>query len=334
MITKSAALTGQELRCVELACAYLANRCGGDWHIIDELDQAFPDVPSPEVVVSNGVISAAIEVKRLTGDAIQQAYGESIKSLETFLAPTCGGYYYVNPPVDLRLPIDRKLRKSLKVQVERVAPTLKVDETGVLRIPNSGYLVHRPGGPGYAHCLHDSGYSLLAPLGQRIDGEIFLIDGGLQHSFSSEAGKAAFIDVLEAAYRDGRFGSTERLVWDEEWELTRTRDDGDTGVWIICVTDARDVSSSVAECLDAMMGAAMRKFEDQRWADLHLIVLDCASGLMTAERVLPVLATYTQEELATISVVLFTDKDETHQAFANLEPLVERSFQNKSEFKP
>lgn len=63
-------LSEQELRCVELACRWLHETYGGEWSVTDNLDDLHPSAPSPEVIVGNGESSAAIEVKRLTGDAV------------------------------------------------------------------------------------------------------------------------------------------------------------------------------------------------------------------------------------------------------------------------
>lgn len=310
-------LSDQERRCIDLACRHLSNSLGGEWRLIEELDSAFPNLPSPEAIIGDGTLTAAIEVKRLTGDSIDKAYNESIFSLERSLAPSCGGYYRVNPPVDLRLPVDQRLRRSLKSEIERVAPTLSVEQTGILRIPRTGYAVHRLVGPNYAHCLHNRGRSLLAPLTKRIAGSIFLIDHGLEHSFHTDDGVNEFLRTLEVACREGRTGSTHTLTWHEEWELTKTDDESDPGVWIICVTEARDVSSSVGECLDTMLSSALRKFETRRWADLHIVVLDSASALMTAERTLPLLTAYAPDELPAVDLVLLANEGRTHAAFTS-----------------
>jgi hypothetical protein len=104
------------------------------------LDEINPTEPTPEVMVTNGKTTAAIEVKRMAGDSVQQEYKQSLYSNEKYLIPSCGGYYWLNPPVDLRLPLDTVLRRKVKREIERVAPTLKPEEKGVLCIPRTGHI--------------------------------------------------------------------------------------------------------------------------------------------------------------------------------------------------
>lgn len=126
--TPEVPLTDEETHCIELTCDYLATRLGGTWRVESNLDDLFPTDPSPEVIVTNGRATAAIEVKRLTGDLIYQAYFESLLSNQRFLTPSCGGYYSLNPPVDFRLPMDHGLRRRVKKEIERLAPSLKPGE--------------------------------------------------------------------------------------------------------------------------------------------------------------------------------------------------------------
>ena len=60
--------------------------------------------PTPEVIVSNGEKTAAVEVKRLTGDSTYQDYIAYLRNNERFLVPSCGGSYYLCPAVDFAFP--------------------------------------------------------------------------------------------------------------------------------------------------------------------------------------------------------------------------------------
>lgn len=135
-------LTEQESRCIELACGHLAALYGGVWTMVGSpsLDDLYPSEPTPEVLVGNGSLTAAIEVKRLTGDSVFQAYTESIFSLHRSLVPSCGGYYWLNPPVDFRLPMELALRRQVKKEIERIAPTLAEGESGPVRIRREGHI--------------------------------------------------------------------------------------------------------------------------------------------------------------------------------------------------
>ena len=133
-------LSKQEHHCIKLTCNHLSSILGGNWEIATILDELYPNEPTPEVIVSNGDKSAVIEIKRLTGDAKDRAYKEYTLGNRRYLQPTCGGFYYVSPPDDLRLPLETSLRKHLKQEVERVAQTLKPGEWGVLKVARSGHI--------------------------------------------------------------------------------------------------------------------------------------------------------------------------------------------------
>ena len=133
-------LSEQETRCVECACEFLSSSFGGRWNIESYPDELYPTEPTPEVVITNGEMTAAIEVKEMAGGSAQQEYRESLYSNEKYLSPPCGGYYILIPPVDLRLRMNDTLREQVKSEIARVAPTLQPEETGVIRIPRSGHI--------------------------------------------------------------------------------------------------------------------------------------------------------------------------------------------------
>lgn len=273
-------LSEQELHCVELACKYLAATVGGSWRVESYLDELYPGEPTPEVVATNGTVSAAIEVKRLTGDSIYQTYVESLLSNQKFLVSSCGGYYALSPPVDFRLPMTINLRRLVKREIERLAPTLGPRDSGVVRVPRERHIsLVSDVGPPFIYCNHGGPYSeLLKPLMERVAGKFMLVAEGLEHSFVTAEGRSAFYDAVVAACERRLKGDASPFGWYEEWELTRTEDseedeDERDGVWIIATTEARNVVESVAECVYAVLSNALRKFA-KRWADLHLLVLE------------------------------------------------------------
>ena len=69
-------MTEQETRCIQIACDALSARFGGSWFIERVLDEEIDDRPTPEVLVTNGDMRAAIEVKELQGDETFQRYLE------------------------------------------------------------------------------------------------------------------------------------------------------------------------------------------------------------------------------------------------------------------
>jgi hypothetical protein len=314
-------LTLQERHAVDSALNKLAELFGGTWTIGDgpSLDDLHPTEPSPECLVTNGSVDAAIEVKRLTGDAMFQAYTEALKSNKRWLAPSCGGYYMLGGAIDLRLPMDGVLRRHLKKEIERVAPELEPGgPPGVLRMPREAVLSLSPGsagGAGLIYCCHNSTGNLVSAVSGRVKGAFLLVDDGLyEHQFVTDAGRAAFEEALVAGC-EARLVQPFRLKWVEEWPLWRCADsaDGDpgdrNGVWIIATTDAREIRESVSEAVEMTVEKATRKFQ-QRWAAKHVIVLDREEVMCTAERVREALTWFSAEELKVIDLVLLTEGEE------------------------
>lgn len=280
-------LSEQERRCVDFACRYLEEHYGGNWSIQQYLDDLNLPEPTPEVIVSNGEKTAAVEVKRLTGDSAHQEYVASLLSNEKFLVPSCGGSYYLNPAVDFRLPMPADLRRFVKREIERVAPMLGPGQKGAIRIPRQGHVsLIAKSGPSFISCLHGEPYSgLMDRLKEKITGKFMLIDEGLEHSFVTRDCEAAFEEAVVIACKERLEGETSPFSWYEEWDLARIDDEGDKhaqdGVWIIATTDARSMQESVNQCVHAVLNNAMQKFRKRRWADLQIIVLE-TSGLASA----------------------------------------------------
>lgn len=272
--------TEQENRCIQHACEFLSSTIGGRWVIERALDDLNPSEPTPEVVVTNGQTTAAIEVKRMLGDSNQLAYHASLRSNERYLIPSCGGYYSLAPPVDVRLPINTTLRRQLKGEIERVAPTLQPEEPGVLLIPRTGFLsLVCELNPPMIFCLHNSSYELFQPIHERLRGRFMLVDEGFEHSFFTTQGKDAFREAVVAACDRRLNGDSSPFAWNEEWQITRLRDAGDgddddrDGVWIFACSGARSVPESINENLQAILDNALHKFV-RRWAPLHVLVLE------------------------------------------------------------
>lgn len=308
-------LSNQETHCIELTCEYLSSIIGGSWDVQSYPDELYPAEPTPEVIVTNGSVTAAIEVKRLTGDSISNAYTESLLSNQKFLVPSCGGYYYLIPPNGFRLPMDINLRRHVKREIERLAPTLRVGETGAVRVPRKGHIsLISESGPPYIYCNHGGPYSeVMQPLLERINGKFMLIDEGLEHSFFTDEGKSTFYDAVAAACERRLKGDASPFGWYEEWELTRLEDEKDDeedkdGVWIIAVTEARDMRESVAECVYTMLKNALRKFAEKRWADLHVVVFE-KSTYAPERLVAEAMAALEPDEVRDVNFILLVDGD-------------------------
>ncbi|MBN2186259.1 MAG: hypothetical protein JW732_02275 [Dehalococcoidia bacterium] len=144
--------------------------------------------------MSSGEKTAAVEVKHPTGDSTYQEHVSSLLSNEKFLVPSCGGSYYLCPPVDFRLPIPAKLRRVVKREIERVAPMLGLGQKGAIRIPRQGRIsLIAESDPSFISCLHEKPHSeIMSRLSEKVPGKFMLIDEGLQHSFITRECEAAF----------------------------------------------------------------------------------------------------------------------------------------------
>jgi hypothetical protein len=315
-------LSEQERYCVNCACEFLSSAIGGQWKVERYLDELYPEEPTPEVVVSNGETTAAIEVKRMAGDEAQQAYMQSLLSNERRLVPSCGGYYLLEPPIDLRLPLDAALRRQVIREIERVAPTLQPDDKGVILVPRSGHISFiSETKPSMIFCLHDRCADLFQPLLERLEGRFMLVDEGLEHSFFTSEGKEAFCDAIASACERRLEGDSSTFYWNEEWQITRLKasagsgEDRD-GVWILASTEARSVPASINENLQLVLDNALRKFV-KRWAPLHVLVLEDSIGVFTHE-MYETVAGLSPDELPNIEYVLLVANDQVIECYPRL----------------
>ena len=319
-------LSEQEQHCVDFACRYLEEYYGGIWSIQQYLDDLNLSEPTPEVILGNGTKTAAIEVKRLTGDAMHQEYVASLLSNEKFLVPSCAGSYYLSPAMDFRLPMPADLRRLVKREIERVAPTLRPDQTGAIRIPRQGHVsLISESGPSLISCLHGGPYSdLMSRLREKIIGKFMLIDEGLEHSFVTQECEAAFEEEVVDACARCLEGKTDPFNWYEEWELARIDDEGGEdakdGVWIVATTDARSMQESVEECVHVVLVKAMQKFRQKRWADVQIIVLE-TSALAPASLAAHAVETFEPSDRNLIDHFLLVDNEDVIEAAALMSTL-------------
>ena len=171
-------LTEQEQKCIDLAHSHLAETYGGIWTVESDLDEEHQSRPTPEVISTNGDKSAAIEVKQLTGDRMQREFEERQLSDETYLTPSCGGYYSLYSPANIRIHGNKKLRRRVKREIDRVAPSLAPEEVDMVLVPRVGRISPMSGsGAPYVHCGHMGPFHPLAQrLGERTGGRFMLVD--------------------------------------------------------------------------------------------------------------------------------------------------------------
>lgn len=316
-------LSKQEAHCIELACKYLSSIFGGSWAVERLLDELYDEEPTPEVIVSNGKDTAAVEVKRLTGDSVSQDYIKYHQYCQSYLVPSCGGYYTLTPPNDFRLPMDIKLLKHVKREIENVAPTLGAEQSGAIKIMRSGRisLISESSSP-MIYCLHGGPFSeLLSPIQEQISGRFMLVDEGWEHSFVTQECILAFQNAVVEACKRRLCDDATPFNWYEEWELARLPDgsngEDDAGVvHIWTCTPAKKVRESVAECVYMVLTNALRKFKE-RWAYCHVLVLERCT-YAPYQFVSEAIEALEADEIRDLDYILLVDNDDTIQCYPSV----------------
>jgi hypothetical protein len=308
-------LTAQESRCIELACAHLGQVYGGTWRKTRELDQEHPSIASPEVEVSNGSATAAIEVKGLTVAELE-GYHSWKPSLERYLAPPCPGHFFLMTCSYVTLPMGKPLKQHLRQEVARVAPTIPPQGSDVVLIPRDGYVVKLNDRlPGRIWCTGHNSHEDLEEVGARLDGWYYLIhdDNPWEHNFVTDAGRAAWHDRIVAGCQtptiDGRFS------WNEEWALYRTDDrDDEERHFEIGVVSAVFTGGSAVAAVWTMLEKGKAKFH-QRWADHHVLVLDSSVPMIIGGRLASIAAEFDADDLGAVEMILLVDGETLTQVW-------------------
>ena len=308
-------LSEDEERCVLGACRLLTQSRGGTWAIVegDTLDDLYPNSRSPEVLVSNGRLSAAIEVTGLRGGLVWNDHSVSLKALRVALQPSRPGFYMLNPAIDFRLPIGKRFVGQLKQQIELASDSIHDtgDRASVL-IPRSAEVrVTNLGANGYVFCSHQSMNDVLRLASEQVDGEFWLVDDDqLEHSFRTDEGRFVAAEHIAAACRRAALGQRIEAKWDDEWELTLV-DPSQNGVRVLSVTEAVSVPGMVTRAVTQAVAVKRQKFSAGRWADLHVLVMDAQFPLMPSDDATFALSQLDDEELAGLDLVMLAHHDET-----------------------
>jgi hypothetical protein len=100
--------------------------------------------------------------------------------------------------------MDIKLLRHVKYEIDRLAPTLRVGQSGAIKIVRSGYIsLASKSSPSMISCLHGGPLSdLLSPIQEQINGRFMLVDEGWEHSFVTQECRLSFQNaVVEACKR-------------------------------------------------------------------------------------------------------------------------------------
>lgn len=273
-------LTPQERDAISLTLPVLDSVWGPTWLAPDgtTLTEVFPEQKTPECVVTNGTLTAAVEVKRLMGDAGWLAYHEAWQSLRRRLIPRCGGKYMLVPFLGTDLPLNKNLVGRVASQIKELAPGMQVGDVKPVRVPRplaELRLIRTDRSDGFVYCSHSE--PAIEQFSDRLAGWFWLADDdALPHSFVTEECLNQFYAKILAASQSVLAGGTGQLEWDEEWELRRLEDaqDGHDNVDIVAVVTG-DVSAAIDYTVTGMLLQGLRKF-GQRWGDKHVIVLEDA----------------------------------------------------------
>jgi hypothetical protein len=269
------------------------------------LDDLHQNSKSPEVLVSNGILSAAIEVTELRGGSVWNKHRVSWRTLQSELQPSREGHFILVPSDDFRLPIPKPVVRQLKQQLEVAAQSLHDQgAVAVVRVPRSAKVaLVNPKQPGHVFCYHDSMPAVLHAASSRITGAYTLVDcDQWEHRFQTENGRDEAVQrIVDACHR--RLGGEKTIAeWDEEWALHLTDVSG-SGVDILCVTEAVSIPDMVAEDVSRAVAAKHRKFTGRRWADLHVLVMDARLRLTSRDYVALALSHVPDEQLSQFDVI-------------------------------
>jgi hypothetical protein len=316
------ALTEQEANCIALILPILDARWGSSWQVPSgaTLAEVFPSEPTPECVIKNGKMTAAIEVKRLMGDSEWINHQAIWRGLMKSLVPPGGGSFALFPCDGFHLnQITRPLVRRLRSEIARVGPSLAEGESAAVRYPRSGHvaLESETGtseSPGLVHCSHVD--PAVSALSSQVSGWFMLVDeddaGRLRwkHSFVTDRTRDDFALALIAACERRLAGEATPFSWFEEWELKCLERSGEDGVEILAVTEARSVPGAANENLVTIMSAVLKKF-DRRWADKHVVILENKFfRFCDAEHVRAMLADCTSQDLPNLDLIAVVDEGE------------------------
>ena len=300
-------LSNDEQRCVDATCVLLAHQFGGSWRVAEgeSLDDLHPNLKSPEVLIANGTLTAAVEVTELRGGSVWNEHGISWRTLQTVLQPNRQGHFLLVPSDDFRLPITKAMVRQLKKQVGVAAETLVGEgDSTVIRVPRSAVVsLANSSGPGYVYCCHDSLFEVLREASNGIEGTFMLVDCSQgEHSFHTEAGRSAAAERIAEGCRQRLAGEGGRADWDEEWKLYLLDPLG-SGVEILSATKAVSVPDMVSEDVTRAVRTKSQKFAAKRWADLHILVLDARFSLASADHATFALSHVPEQQLSEFDLV-------------------------------
>ena len=265
----------QERRCADVICDSLNEATRREWTVEAWLDDEHPNESSPDVLLTDGTESIAIEIKQLTDGNVFHEHDQYMQSLHRRLASDRDRSYFLTPAPTARLPFPRAWLPRIKRVIADSASALEVGEETVLLLPRHSTLKYYSDfTPRVVVCQHadDSRMHVVYP---KAAGYFGLEDGDEPgHQFLSEELRAVFERELgracDASMRDGQA----EVRWHEEWTLRRLPDppEGRGGVQVLAAT-ADFLESAAIESVNTAIDDARKKFRSARWGDRAAVAL-------------------------------------------------------------
>ena len=264
----------QERRCVEAVCRYLRETSGDEWRLAEWLDDGYADEPSPDVLLTDGTRTLAVEVKQLTDGEAFDGYDRAQQSLYERLAPNATGVYTLIPAPLVKLPLSPMLVSQLTIRIATAAIGLRVGDSARVAVPREATLRFvSQSDVGVVLCRHPQSDEVRA-VSPEVAGVHFLDDDGPPHQFLSDESRLSFRRALTRASAESRRAGQATVSWFEEWDLLRHEDavEGEGGVIVAAVvTDF--LGSAAMEGVAKAISAARKKFEVKKWAARSAVAL-------------------------------------------------------------
>ena len=215
----------QEIRCASTLCGYLCESTGHRWAIKCWLDEQYPNEKSPDVLLSDGRKSMAVEIKQLTDGPTFHQYRLEQHSLYSRLSPDRGRSYHLRPVLVGRTGLPGSWVPRVKNAIAEQAPQLQVGEKLALRIPRHSPLKNcGESNPGFVSCFHGTGRELRKVLSDTTG--FFQLQDGCEpgHQFLTDETRTEFERGLARACIASKQRGSIEFRWHEEWWLHRLRD--------------------------------------------------------------------------------------------------------------
>jgi len=308
----------REFICIELAHSALNQLLGGNWRFVEDLDERYPNERSPEALLADANDSsrtAAVEVTRLDWPASWRATRQAAISITDRLWNVL-----IHPC--RTLPLDKSELSRLERWARAQTEWAGAQREDVFRIPRTGFVLWtgRTDGAARLGCRHGgfgcedelvSTAESLAPPGHSF--VLWEYDES-DHCFFTQSGITEAAKRIVDACWDVVVQERQRVdvEWEEEIALFAPMDSGEQtridGGPLLTITPVEELAtaleSEVRRAVSAKRGKFLRR-DGQRWASLHVLVLDVHSPLFEdPSTVAAIFASMEDANLAGVDLVL------------------------------